>query len=140
MKSLISRLNTFGNAFNAFDPSGVRIMLGVFLFYKGLTFRNSGDQIVELLSLGQYDTTFLLIYHYVIFAHIAGGLLIIFGLLTRIATAIHIPLITVALVAHSFQGDVANIALTGFVLVLLVFYTIIGSGRFSVDYKMQLHV
>ena len=140
MKKLVSKLNSFGNSFNAFEANILRMMLGVFLFYKGVDFLQSTDVIVELVNPVKYNPFFLLISHYIILAHIAGGILIFAGLLTRIAAIMQVPILVVAVIAHSAQGSAGDIILASTVLLLLVFYTIIGSGRLSVDYTLKLHV
>jgi putative oxidoreductase len=117
----------------------VRIYLGVALFVRGMVFwAYEGDDplfgyhqdIHSLFAQAAFA-------HYIIGAHLAGGLLMAIGLLTRIAALIQIPILFVAVTfLHAREGLFAagqNLELSALVLFLLVLILIQGSGRWSVD-------
>jgi uncharacterized membrane protein YphA (DoxX/SURF4 family) len=79
-------------------------------------------------------------FHYVASAHIMGGIMIVFGLLTRWALIAQLPILIGALLIN-FIGEMngINVLLSAIVLGLSMFYTVYGSGKHSADYyfKMQ---
>jgi uncharacterized membrane protein YphA (DoxX/SURF4 family) len=78
--------------------------------------------------------------HYVAPAHLVGGLLIIFGLLTRWAVIAQLPIILGAVIIN-FAGDMDsnNFIIAVVTLLLCLFFLLYGSGKRSADYyfKMQ---
>src|SRR5829696_1505893 len=91
--NLLQRLEYWGDRHHPRWMDIVRIALGIFLIYKGVDFLNNMSDLVGLManqtSFG--DFTYVLAGHYAVFAHILGGLLLIFGVLTRFACLIQIP-------------------------------------------------
>ena len=78
--------------------------------------------------------------HYVAPAHLIGGLLIAFGLLTRWAAIAQLPIL-IGAVLINIVGDMngAALALAAVSLILCIFFIFYGSGKHSADYyfKMQ---
>src|ERR1041385_5604538 len=72
----------------------VRMYLGIGLFIKGLYFLLRQEELKRLLE-GADNAAFAqgAIAHYVIPAHLAGGLLLALGLLTRLAALSQIPIL-----------------------------------------------
>ena len=61
----------------------LRISLGLFIFYKGLVFIQNTDILLAIIQpVDQTFNTFWLT-HYVAISHLAGGIFITIGLLTR---------------------------------------------------------
>ena len=118
----------------------IRIYLGVALFLKGVHFILQPEDLVYWLHQGQLNVIEALVSHYVISAHLVGGLLLSVGLLTRVATAIQIPVLFGALgLVHSSEQLFSisqNIELTSLVLFLLIVFSIIGAGNLSLDYHI----
>jgi uncharacterized membrane protein YphA (DoxX/SURF4 family) len=73
--------------------------------------------------------------YYVTFAHLVGGVLIIMGTLTRFACIIQIPIVLAAVFLNGIFQDSINTMVWPSIaaLVLLVLFTIIGSGPLSLD-------
>ena len=115
----------------------VRIYLGVGLIVKGIVFIQQTSFIMERLGAAQITFGSGLIAHYVIVAHIGGGALMAFGLLTRVGAAIQIPaLLGAVLFVHRQEGlftAAQTLEFTLLVLFLLVVFSISGSGRLSLD-------
>jgi uncharacterized membrane protein YphA (DoxX/SURF4 family) len=78
----------------------------------------------------------LVLGHYVVFAHIIGGFLMAIGVLTRFASLIQIPILLGAIIFINTPGDVmkpySELFLSILVLLLLIFFLIVGNGPWSV--------
>ena len=114
----------------------VRIGLGIFIFTKGITFMSDTEGINELLegsSFGQFVG--LGVIHYVQMAHLAGGLLIAIGLITRVAIVFQIPILLGAVILNLPQGlgNLLETEISIIVLLLLVLFFVLGSGKLSAD-------
>ena len=77
--------------------------------------------------------------HFVVPAHFIGGLLIVFGLLTRWAVIAQIPIL-IGAVSINFAGemDTGNLILAIVALLLCVFFAFYGSGKHSVDKYLKM--
>lgn len=74
--------------------------------------------------------------HYVLFAHILGGVLLATGLLTRLACIIQIPVLLAAIFLNIFN-QFSELSLSILILLLLVYFLIVGSGRWSLDWYIN---
>ncbi len=123
----------------AFDL--VRIYLGIGLFVRGWLFITDASSLVGLLA-GSGESTFIsaALVHYVALAHLGGGLLMAFGLLTRVAALVQIPILVGAVFfVHLNDGLLAtgqSLEFSALVLFLLVVTFFHGSGRLSMDYYL----
>ncbi len=137
---LIVKLNKWANARTNLPLDILRILLGGFLFYKGVDFIGHTDYLMEILSPVKTYGAAIVIVHYVAMTHLMGGLMIMFGLLTRLAVITQIPIIMGA-VAINFVGnmDVNNVILATTVLLVAGFFLIYGSGKHSADYELQMN-
>lgn len=81
--------------------------------------------------------------HYVIFAHILGGPLIVFGLFTRIACAIQLPILIGAVFLVNAPrgflslGNHMELEMSLIILAGLIVFMVFGAGRFSIDAKRR---
>lgn len=117
----------------------LRIYLGVGLFIRGLVFFFGGGQVVFRLAGDSGNAWFVTAMgaHFVMLAHLCGGVLLAFGLLTRIAALVQVPILVGAVVLHAADGLFAlgqSLEFSAFVLVTLVIIAIAGPGRLSVDH------
>jgi putative oxidoreductase len=71
-----------------------------------------------------------------LFAHILGGVLLTTGLLTRLACIIQIPVLLVAVFSNLFN-QFSEFPLSIVVLILLIYFLIVGSGRWSLDWYVN---
>jgi uncharacterized membrane protein YphA (DoxX/SURF4 family) len=78
--------------------------------------------------------------HYIATAHFLGGILIVFGLLTRWVIIAQLPILIGAIVVN-FMGEMQsqNLFLSLLILIISLFFLIYGSGKHLDDYyfKMQ---
>jgi uncharacterized membrane protein YphA (DoxX/SURF4 family) len=79
----IKSLNKWANAHTYFPVDLVRIALGVILFLKGVTFITNLQYLQDLISPFDKFGGGMILLHYIASAPILGGILIVFGLLTR---------------------------------------------------------
>jgi putative oxidoreductase len=119
----------------------LRITLGLIIFLKGLFFIMNTDALLAMIANSAIVLYAVLLVHLVAIAHLMGGLLIMIGLITRIAVAIQIPILIGAIVfvnAHKgFFSLHSELALSIIILVLLIFFLILGSGKLSIDAWMR---
>lgn len=118
----------------------VRVYLGMGLFIRGvLIITNSrADFINEMLSrVGNTWIVTVVLLHYVALAHLVGGAMLTFGLLTRIAAGVQIPVLAGALILiHRTEGLMSggqSLEFSALVLFLLVIVAVAGAGPLSVD-------
>ena len=125
----------------------IRIYIGLGLFVKGVQF--SADTAYLSEAVRQAGASAFLCNavdvfgaHYVVMAHIGGGLLLAVGLMTRISTLFQIPVLAgaVYLAWRSEDGLFVrnqDLDFTALVLFLLVLILLRGAGRLSVDHYLR---
>ena len=78
---------------------------------------------------------FIVLGHYVVFAHIVGGILSTIGLFTRFSCLIQIPILLVAVIFINISGNMlrlySELFLSIIVLLLLLYFLIVGNGPWS---------
>jgi putative oxidoreductase len=136
---IVKRLNKWANRHTYYPLDIIRIVLGGFLFYKGIHFMGDTQMLIDLIKPIQNLAGSMMAIHYVTPAHLIGGLLIIFGLLTRWAVIAQLPLILGAVIIN-FAGEMntTNLILSLVTLILCLFFLVYGSGKRSVDYYMKM--
>lgn len=126
---------SFKNRHHAIEA--LRIFLGCLLFYKGFYFVENISAIYSLIEESMQISPFVLA-HYVVVAHLVGGLMLAIGLLTRVAALFQLPvLIGAVVIVHArdiLMVTSSELEYSLVVLVLLIVFLIYGSGRWSVDY------
>ena len=135
----IKSLNKWANAHTYYPLDLARIFLGVFLFYKGIDFMGNTAMLMDLLKPINSMVDGMVLVHYVAPAHFVGGVLIVFGLLTRWAIAAQLPILVVAILIN-FLGvmNTTNLLVAIAILVLCIFFLIYGSGKHSVDKYLKM--
>lgn len=136
---VIKKLNKWANRHTYYPLDLIRIGFGMFLVYKGIHFMGNTQILIDLVKPIQSYAGSMIAIHYVTPAHIIGGLLIIFGLLTRWATLAQLPLLLGAVIIN-FAGEMntTNLILSSVALILCIFFTLYGSGKNSVDYYLKM--
>lgn len=135
----IKSLNKWANAHTYYPLDLLRVALGIFFFLKGVQFISQTHMLTELIGpLRGYGGVMLAI-HYVAPVHLVGGFLIAFGLLTRWALVVQLPILLGAIIIN-FVGvmDWSNLILAVVVLAVTVFFIFYGSGKHSVDYYLKM--
>src|ERR1700761_8576887 len=130
--NLVQRVEHWGDAHHPQWLDLVRIVLGLFLCYKGVDFlMNMGtmlDLINNRMSFGSFST--MLMGNYISFAHILGGILLILGVLTRFACLLQIPVLigAVFFVNSSLYRPFSETVLAILILLLLILFLVVGNG------------
>lgn len=136
--NVITKIEDWGNSHRPGFLDIFRILLGIYITYKGVVFASN----IESLELSVEGLTMLftgvVLAHYVIFAHLLCGPLIIFGLLTRIMCLVQVPILLGAVFlvnapkGFTLETDISLIVLAG-----LITFVIFGAGKFSIDEKRR---
>ena len=144
--SVISNVESWGNSHRPGFLDIFRITQGLFITYKGLDFIVHMD---ELRNTTEGITTWFagaVLAHYIIFAHILGGPLIVAGLFTRIVCLIQLPILIGAVIlvnaprGHLSLGNHMELWVSLVVLVGLIAFMVFGAGKYSLDAKRRRDV
>lgn len=136
----IDKLNKWANAGTNIALDVLRIGIGVFLFIKGIQFSDQTQALADLIQPKDSNAFTLLAAHYITMVHFSGGVLIVFGLLTRLSCLLHIPILAGAVLVN-FTGvmNPSELIQASLALATTSFFLIYGSGKHSVDYNLKLH-
>ena len=126
----------------------IRITLGIFLCYKGIDFLRNTSGLIGLMKNNFPFSGFMIVLlgHYVTFAHIIGGLALTIGLFTRAACLIQIPILIGAIIfvnikaTHDAFNPYSELFLSIIILLLLIYFLIIGNGPLSVKIPPEEHL
>lgn len=140
--NVVTNIEKWGNAHRPGWLDIFRIILGVFITFKGLFFITHMNEL-ELTTSG-INVYFagVVLSHYIVFAHILGGPFIIFGLFTRIVSVVQLPILIGAIVFVNLPRGILSVAnmelwVSAVVLAGLLVFIIFGAGRFSLDEKRR---
>lgn len=142
--NLLQRIDHWGETHHPRWIDGIRILLGIFLFWKGVVFIQNIDVLKAVINQSPFITVLSFwLAHYIVFAHLLGGLLISLGLLTRPAVLANLPILIGALFFVHAPTGLFNVhnetGLSILVLLLLIVILIEGSGPLSYDGYMRRH-
>src|SRR5688572_21868379 len=65
--------------------AGLRVVLGLLILFKGIYFIQNIDELQSMLSGSRFQFGSIALAHYIAMAHLAGGVMIASGFLTRVA-------------------------------------------------------
>jgi len=136
-------MNFFNNLINWLEENNnlaysfIRIFLGTALLIRGWIMISDPGTIA---SLAGEDKTYWW-FSYITISHLAGGIFLAIGFLTRFAALIQIPVLFGAVfLIHLKQGLLSvgqSLELSLLVLVLLLIHFVFGSGSLSVDNSLK---
>jgi len=141
--SVITNIEGWGNSHRPGWLDIFRIILGMFITYKGVEFMANFDRLSSTAGSSFEMFTGASIAHYVIFAHALGGPLIVVGLFTRAMCAIQIPILLGAIILVNYPkgflsvGNHMELEVSIVVLVGMIVFMIFGAGKFSIDEKRR---
>jgi len=139
--NLIQRVEHWGDAHHPRWLDALRIMLGAFIFAKGISFIADTDSIARVMENTNFQLSIWSAVHYIAFAHLVGGIFIALGLVTRIAIAFQLPILFGAVffvnITNGFSFLNSELWISIVVLCLLMLFFIIGSGPYSLDHEMR---
>ena len=139
MDTTVKGLNKWANAHTNYGIDTLRIVLGVFLLIKGASFITNSRDFEDLIAPVSNFMGGMLTFHYIAAAHIMGGIMIIFGLLTRWAIIAQLPILFGAVIIN-FLGEmhVVNLILAIVTFVVSLFFVFYGGGKHSADYYFKM--
>ena len=143
----VQRIEHWGDDHHAKWLDVVRIVLGILILSKGISFVSDTEVLQRLFVQNRvYSFSGLMLMaltHVVAFAHLVGGILIVLGLVTRFAVVIQIPILVGAVffvnISGGFSALNSELWLSVIVLFLLILFWVVGSGPYSVDHWMKTH-
>jgi uncharacterized membrane protein YphA (DoxX/SURF4 family) len=124
----------------------LRILLGSILIIKGIMFINDTTMLQALIKetgIGVFSNNAKILSFIVPYINLLGGIFIIIGLFTKTCSIINIPIVIVAMFFVNIKnintgGGGFELVVSLVVLVLLILFTIKGSGMLSADEYFHL--
>jgi uncharacterized membrane protein YphA (DoxX/SURF4 family) len=143
--NFVQRIEHWGDRHHPKWLDIIRIALGVFLCFKGVEFLNNMGTMLNMmttkLSFGFGSFTLMLMSHYIAFAHILGGLLLILGVLTRFACILQIPILLGAIFFINLSPEMyrpfSELFLSILVFLLLVCFLVVGNGPVTLIWSSE---
>lgn len=121
----------------------LRILLGLVLVFRGFSFAAHENLIHSIILNNTIQYFTFMGSQYLILVSIGGGLLIAFGLLTRFASLINIPILVVEIFFVSMPKGLLpfnrELVISLLVFALLLLFLFYGSGKFSTDHFIIKH-
>jgi uncharacterized membrane protein YphA (DoxX/SURF4 family) len=138
----IDKMNRWTNAHDrGYLVDIVRVVFGIFLFYKGVQFGRDPELAANLIWPSSQFAVPMAVSHLVVITHLSGGLLLVFGLLTRIVTAILWPILLMAVVVSFVDGLAAATLISALAgLFLCTAFLVLGPGKGSADKSLHMHM
>jgi putative oxidoreductase len=117
----------------------MRMILGVILIIMGIRFGANPHDVFYVIG-GSTGFLSLFIVHYIVMCHVVGGILLVLGLITRVAAIVQLPVLVGALIltsANGYGSIYTSFWFTLVVLIMLLAVSYYGSGRYSLDAAMK---
>lgn len=117
----------------------LRILLGLFLIWKGIVFiRDTAllEQLIQRTGVGVFSENSSALSFVVAYLSLLCGLFIACGLWTKISSLIQIPILIVAVFfvnINRIDNGAFELVMSGITLLLLIFFAVKGSGTLSAD-------
>ena len=135
----LKRMNKWANAHTYYSLDILRIALGFFLVIKGISFITNNRAFEDLIAPVSNFMGGMLTFHYIAAAHIMGGIMIVFGLLTRWAIIAQLPILVGAVLINFYGGlDVNNLIVATATFGISLFFVFYGGGKHSADYYFKM--
>lgn len=139
--NLIHKIEHWGDTHHPQWIDYLRIAVGFLILIKGMSFVGDLDRVSSLVQQVNYTFYIWGGVHYIVFAQIVGGMFIIFGFQTRLASIVLLPILFGAVffvnLTHGFSFLNGELWLSIVVLLLLILFLVMGSGKYSLDNLMN---
>lgn len=139
--NLIHRIEHWGDRHHPQWVDYLRIVLGVIILAKGISFVEDRDAVRSLIEQTNFQLSIWSAVHYVVFTHLVGGLFIILGFHTRLASILLLPVLIGAVffvnITKGFSFLNSELWLSIVVMLLLALFVLWGSGKYSLDNLMN---
>jgi len=135
---LLHRIEHWGERHHPRWVDIVRISLGLFLCYKGIQFpEHMSNLLSKVPALSGHSFVIVMLGHYIVFAHLLGGILMMAGVLTRFACLVQIPILLGAIIFINSSRELwqpfSELYISVIVLLLLVYFLVVGNGSLSLS-------
>ena len=122
----------------------LRVVLGIIFIIKGIALIDHREQVIQMMEKSNIDLfTFSLSSQYVIAFDLAGGLLIVIGLLTRLICLFQLPIVVLSIIFINYHQNLfalnSELGYLVLILALVLFFLFYGSGPISVDNYILKH-
>lgn len=139
--NIMERTEQWGDAHHPRVLDILRILLGVVLIAKGLYFISDTESVRRIITTTPFEPVAWAAILYIGFCHLIGGFFIAIGLLTRYAAAFQLPILIGAVFFVHLRSNLtflnSELWVAMIVLVLLIVFLTVGSGRYSYDEKLK---
>ena len=140
--NLMQRIEHWGDTHHPRWLDALRIMLGIAIFLKGVTFLGNTESLRYMLATTNIPELYTwAALHYIAFAHFVGGILIAVGLLTRVAVGVQLPILLGAVflvnIPQGFTFLNSELWASVVILTLLILFLVVGAGPYSIDHQMR---
>ncbi|HEV8246188.1 MAG TPA: DoxX family protein [Polyangiaceae bacterium] len=119
----------------------LRIYLGIGLCVRGALFIAHPDALLAMIARSGGWFWPATIAHYVIAAHLVGGLMLALGLYTRLAAVVQVPILAGAVfITHWSEGLLRggqSLEFSGLVFFMLIVFAVFGDGPLSLDARLR---
>ncbi|GAB2814577.1 DoxX family protein [Ferruginibacter profundus] len=136
----LHRLELWGENHHSKWLDIIRVSLGAFLCFKGISFLVNMSTLIGLLgstNMNSGSFALVLIGQFIVIAHLLGGFFILIGLHTRLACLSQMPILIGAIILLRFSGNdnipSGELMLSVVILVLLIVFLVMGNGPWSYD-------
>lgn len=144
--STITKIEDWGNSHRPGWLDVFRIVLGLFITFKGFEFMFNIESLKMTTSGMNFAFSGALLAHYIIFAHSLGGPLIAFGLFTRFVCLLQLPILIGAVLFVNYKAGLLSLGnnmelwLSVIVLAGLIVFIVFGAGKFSLDERRRKEI
>lgn len=137
--STINKIEDWGNSHRPGWLDVFRIILGVFITFKGFQFMFNIESLEVTTANMNFAFSGAMLAHYIIFAHALGGPLIAFGLFTRFVCLLQLPILIGAVLFVNYSKGFLSMELeiSAIALIGLVTFIVFGAGKFSLDERRR---
>lgn len=137
----IQKVEHYGDTHYPVVWAGLRMVLGAIILFKGIIFIQDTGALMQMIESSRFPWASFGLAHYIAFAHLVGGFLILMGLKTRVAIVFQLPILLGAVFFVNAGGGIftgnTEFLFSLFVLILLLVFLVYGSGRYSLDHYMR---
>ena len=121
----------------------LRIYLGIALVLKGIAYLAAPKELFAIMEAQNVPLASTALAEYVAATHVAGGLALAFGLMTRVAALVQLPNVVGAILFVHLKDGLfkpnQSLELDSLVAFMLVLFAAGGAGRLSVDWSFERH-
>jgi len=123
----------------------LRVVLGISLIYKSMAFFKSASELENYFAEQEMLKNMTWLTNVIPWVHLVGGILIVFGLFTRMAALVQIPILFGAVIfvnlKQGLYGSSSDLPFSFLILVLVITFSFVGGGYYSLDntYRKPLH-